>query len=377
MKKIASPQVPFINLPAQHRKLQAHILAALERTLAGAHFILGPETQALEKEIAGLCGARFGLGLNSGTDALLLSLRALEVGPGDEVIVPDFTFMATASAVMLAGATPVLADVDPVTYTLSPAAVKKCLTRRTRAIVPVHLYGQAADMTRLLALARTHRLAVVEDACQALGATWQGKPVGALGDAGCLSFFPTKNLGGIGDGGMVVTNRPELAARVKRLRNHGSEEKYRHLELGYNSRLDEVQSAVLRVKLPQLKRWNQQRRNLAGLYARALDASKLVLPAVRAGAGHVYHQYAVQTDLRDALAVHLKSRGVETAVHYPLALHQQPIFARLPSARRLFPVAEKLARRVLCLPITPETSPGQARRVAREINAFFDHKPSK
>jgi dTDP-4-amino-4,6-dideoxygalactose transaminase len=372
MKKAVSPPVKFINLPAQHRALQARIVAAFKRTLAGAHFILGPETQALEKEIAALCGARFGVGLNSGTDALLLSLRALNIGPGDEVIVPDFTFMATASAVMLAGATPVLADVDPITYTLTPEAVKQGLTRRTRAIIPVHLYGQAADMTSLLALAKAHRLAVVEDACQALGATWQGKPVGALGDAGCLSFFPTKNLGGIGDGGMVVTNRPELARRVQRLRNHGCQEKYRHLELGYNSRLDEVQSAVLRVKLPYLKKWNEQRRALARFYTRTLNADQVILPAVRSGAVHVFHQFAVQVAKRDALAAHLKAAGVETSVHYPLALHQQPLFAHLPSARRAFPVSENLARRVLCLPITPETSLAQAKRVAQAANAFFE-----
>jgi len=371
MKKAVTSPVKFINLPAQHRALQARIVAAFKRTLAGGHFILGPETQALEKEIAAVCAARFGVGLNSGTDALLLSLRALNLGPGDEVVVPDYTFMATASAVMLAGATPVLADVDPLTYTLTVEAVKKCLTRRTRAIIPVHLYGQAADMTGLLALAKAHRLAVVEDACQALGATWKGKPVGALGDAGCLSFFPTKNLGGIGDGGMVVTNRPELAARVKRLRNHGCEEKYRHLELGYNSRLDEVQSAVLRVKLPYLKKWNQQRQALAQLYTRSLNASRMVLPAVRAGAGHVFHQFVIQVNGRDALAAHLKGAGVETAVHYPLALHQQPLFAHLPSARRAFPVAENLARQVLCLPITPETSPVQAKRVVKLINEFL------
>ena len=371
MKKSVLSPVKFINLPAQHKKLQAGLLAALERTLAGAHFILGPETQALEKEIAALCGAHFGLGVNSGTDALVLSLRALNIGPKDEVIVPDFTFMATASAVMLAGATPVLADVDPATYTLTPEAVKKCLTGRTRAVIPVHLYGQAADMAGLLALAQARRLAVVEDACQAVGSTWEGKPVGALGDAGCLSFFPTKNLGGIGDGGMVVTNRPEVAARVKRLRNHGCEEKYRHLELGYNSRLDEVQAAVLRVKLPYLKRWNEQRRNLARVYARTLNPAHAVLPAVRSGAGHVYHQYAIQVERRDELAAHLKALGVETAVHYPLALHQQPLFAHLPSARRAFPVSENLARRILCLPITPETSATQACRVAKAINGFF------
>jgi len=269
---------------------------------------------------------------------------------------------------MLAGATPVLADVDPVTYTLTPAAVAQNLTRRTRAIIPVHLYGQAADMTGLLSLARARRLSVVEDACQALGATWEGKPVGALGDAGCFSFFPTKNLGGIGDGGMVVTNRPEVAARVKRLRNHGCEEKYRHLELGYNSRLDEVQSAVLRVKLPYLNRWNEKRRQLAQVYLQNLDANHAVLPAVRPGAEHVFHQFAIQVEQRDACAAYLKNAGVETAVHYPLALHQQPLFAHLPSAKRKFPVAENLARRVLCLPITPEISGQQVRQVARGLH---------
>jgi dTDP-4-amino-4,6-dideoxygalactose transaminase len=368
---MTSPRVKFINLPDQHRKMHKRLLASLSKVMAGGHFILGPEAQSLEKEVALLCGAPHGVGLNSGTDALLLALRALGVGPGDEVIVPDFTFVATASAVLLAGATPVLADIEPGTYCLSPAAVQAALTRRTKAIIPVHLYGQPANMTALLSLARRHRLAVVEDACQALGATWHGKPVGALGDAGCLSFFPTKNLGGMGDGGMAVTRHEKVAAAIRRLRNHGCEEKYFHKELGYNSRLDELQAAVLRVKLPYLKAWNARRQKLAAFYSQKLAQTPLTLPKVRAHAGHVFHQYAVMSDARDALRDYLGKAGIESAVHYPLALHQQPMLSRLPSARRRFPVSALAARQALCLPVTPELTNADAARVVSAILAFF------
>lgn len=362
--------VPFLQLAAQNRKLKKPLLAAIGRVLDGSRFIMGPETQALEREAAEVCGAKFGVGVNSGTDALLLALRALDIGPGDEVIVPDFTFIATASAVLLAGATPVLVDIEPDTFTLDPAQADKAVTRRTKAIIPVHLYGQAADMTALLALARRHNLAVVEDACQSLGATWKGKPLGALGDAGAVSFFPTKNLGALGDGGLVVTNRAALHARLRRLRDHGSDKKYLHEEVGYNSRLDDIQAAALRVKLPYLAGWNERRRELAARYAAGLAGTGVRTPAVRRGATHVYHQYALQVPRRDALQAFLAERGIGTAVHYPLPLHRQPALARLASARKKFPVSERVARSVLCLPIAPETTDRDADAVIRAVREF-------
>jgi len=367
----AASTVQFLDLPAQHRALKRPLLAAIGRVLDGAQFILGPETTALEAEIAALCQARHGLGVNSGTDALVLALRALDLGPGDEVIVPDFTFIATASAVVLAGAVPVLADIEPDTFTLDPAEVEKKITPRTKAVIPVHLYGHPADLTSLEQVAHRHRLALIEDAAQALGARWQGRSVGAWGMAGCLSFFPTKNLGGLGDGGMVVTNDERLAARVRRLRQHGADRKYFHDEIGCNSRLDEIQAAALRVKLRHLARWNERRRSLAALYTRGLERLEIGLPRTRRGAEPVFHQYSVRVPAREALQSHLAERGIRTAVHYPLPLHRQPALAGLPSAQDGFPVSERAAQEVLCLPVAPEVSPAQARAVVAAIADFF------
>jgi dTDP-4-amino-4,6-dideoxygalactose transaminase len=365
--------IKFLNLPLHQRALRKPLLAAMTRVLDGAHFILGPEVQALEKEVAAGCGAKFGVGVNSGTDALVLALRALNIGPGDEVLVPDFTFIATATSVLLVGATPVLVDVEPGTLTLDPKLAAKAVTRRTKAIIPVHLYGQPADMTAILALAKKHKLAVVEDACQSLGATWRGRQTGSLGDAGAISFFPTKNLGGIGDGGMLVTNRAEVAAHVKRLRNHGCDQKYIHLELGYNSRLAEIQAAALRVKLPHLEKWNRRRQYLAGLYAQGLSGTSVITPSVCKDAAHVFHQYAVLTPHRDALRKFLQVQGIETAIHYPMPLHTQPLLKGLASSKAAFPVSKRAAREVLCLPITPELTNAEAARVVEAIQAFF-HK---
>ncbi len=370
---LKNPKVKFLDLPKQQRPLRKSLMAALGRVVDGAHFILGPEVHALEKEVAAGCGAKYGIGLNSGTDALVLALRALHVGPGDEVLVPDFTFIATATSVLLVGATPVLVDVEPGTWTMNPKLAAHAITRKTKAMIPVHLYGQPADMTALMALAKKHKLGVVEDACQSLGATWCGKQTGSLGDAGAISFFPTKNLGAIGDAGMLLTNRDEVAAQVKRLRNHGSDQKYIHLELGYNSRLAEIQAAALRVKLPYLNRWNKRRQQLADRYARGLAATGVFTPVVRKDATHVFHQYAIMTPHRDALKNYLQVHGIETAIHYPMPLHAQPLLKKLPSAKGAFPVSKRAAREVLCLPITPEVTDAEAARVIETIQAFF-HK---
>jgi len=363
--------VPFINLPQQHKGLKKELLAVLGETLDSAQFIMGPQTKALEKELAHVCKAKHALGVNSGTDALILALRALDIGPGDEVIVPDFTFVATATAVMLVGATPVLVDIDEASFHLDLDAVQKSITRKTKAIIPVHLYGQAADMNRLMAIARKNKVAVIEDAAQAIGAMYRKMPVGAIGHVGCLSFFPTKNLGALGDAGMVMTNNADLAKRLNRLRQHGADRKYYHDELGVNSRLAEVKAAALRVKLPLLRAWNKRRQSIAAAYAKAFAKLPIFTPQVVKGNTHVFHQYAIRTAKRDLLQHYLLEKGISTAVHYPLPLHQQPVLSNNVSARRKFPNSDQAAKEVLCLPIVPETTDQDVKQVITQVQAFF------
>ncbi|MGH6692083.1 MAG: DegT/DnrJ/EryC1/StrS family aminotransferase, partial [Gammaproteobacteria bacterium] len=302
--------IPFVDLARQHQALRDDLIAAATRVVDSARFILGPEGEALEREVAVISGVRYAVGVASGTDALRLALTAVGVAPGDEVITPAFSFVASASTIVMVGATPVFVDIDPETYTLDVEAAARAITRRTRAIMPVHLYGQPAAMDRVAALARDHRLAVVEDAAQAVGATWKGRPVGAWGDAACLSFYPTKNLGACGDAGMILTDRDDIAERVRRLRHHGDGGRYRHVELGYASRLDELQAALLRVKLPRLAAWTEARRRLAARYRTLLEPSVVGLPVERAEARHVYHLFTVRHAQRDALAKALAELGV-------------------------------------------------------------------
>ncbi|MCK5243252.1 DegT/DnrJ/EryC1/StrS family aminotransferase [bacterium] len=363
-------KVPFLNLRAQNQALEKDLLITIQQVIRNSRFILGPETKALEQEVALFCQAKHAIGVNSGTDALMLALKALNIGPGDEVIVPDYTFIATATPVLMLGATPVLVDIEPETFTLDPELVLRAITSKTKAIIPVHLYGQPADMSRILKIARSKKIAVIEDAAQSLGSAWQGRPVGALGDMGCISFFPTKNLGALGDAGMVVTNSARLAKRLRSLRDHGAEVKYCHTELGYNTRLDEIQAAALRVKLPLLKHWNDRRKSIAAAYARGLPGSALELPLVRKHAEHVYHQYVVRSKKRDALQAYATRHGIGTAVHYPRPLHQQPVLAKLPSARKKFPHSEKAAKEILCLPIAPECTDQEIKRVIEVIKSF-------
>lgn len=345
--------IPQLDLTRQHAALADELLAATARVLASARFILGPEVQALERELAESGGARHGIGLNSGTDALLLALKAVGVGPGDEVITSAFSFVASASTVVLIGAAPVFVDIDPATYNLDPARLEAAITARTRAIVPVHLYGQPAAMDEIEAIARRRGIAVVYDAAQAVGASYAGRPVAAWGDASTLSFYPTKNLGGCGDGGMVLTTRDDVAERVRRLRDHGSTVKYVHVELGYSSRLDELQAALLRVKLRHLDAWTAARRRLAARYVEGLAGSGVATPVERPPARHVYHQFVVRAPGRDRLAAALAQRGVGTSIHYPTIIPCQPLFAR-PDAEREFPHSAQAAREVLGLPCFPE-----------------------
>ena len=352
----------------QHGALRAELISAAERVLTSCRFILGPEVASLESELAALCGTRHGIGVNSGTDALVLALKAVGVGAGDEVITPAFSFVASASAVVMVHALPVFVDIDPITYNLDPALVARAVTTRTRAIVAVHLYGQPAAMDAITDLARARGLAVIEDAAQAVGAAYAGRPAGSWGDAACLSFYPTKNLAACGDGGMVLTARDDVAEAVRRLRDHGSSRKYEHVELGYSSRLDELQAAFLRVKLRHLRLWNDRRRDIGARYRELLQGAPLALAQERAPAHHIYHQFTVRTPKRDALVAALADAGVGTAVHYPIPVPAQPLFA-VPDIDRAFPNAARAAAEVLSLPCFPELLDAEVRDVADAVRA--------
>ena len=358
--------IPQIDLKRQHATLRGELMDAAARVLDSCRFILGPEGQALERELAAVCGARHGVGTGSGTDALLLALKAVGVKPGDEVITSAFSFVASATTAVMAGATPVFVDIDPVTFNLDPAQVARAITPRTRAILPVHLYGQIAAMDAIGELARAHGLVVVGDAAQAVGATYAGRPVAGWGDVSILSFYPTKNLGGCGDGGMVLTTRDDVAERVRLLRDHGAPRRYTHVELGGCSRLDELQAALLRVKLKRLPEWNERRRAIAQRYRAALAGLPLGLPTERPPARHIYHQYTVRSSKREALAAALAGLGVGTSIHYPSTIPAQPVFSR-PNADRDFPAATQAAAEVLCLPCFPELTDGEVGQVVEAV----------
>ena len=368
---LAEP-VPQLDLSAQYAAIGAEIRTALERVMASHQFVLGPEGAALEEEIARLCGVAHGVGVASGTDALILALRACGVQPGDEVLLPPFTFVATGSAVSALGARPVFADIRPDTYNIDPAEFERRVTPRTRAIVVVHLYGLAADMDPILAFAKSRHLPVIEDNAQAIGASYKGRRTGSLGDAACLSFYPTKNLGAYGDAGMVVTNSAELAARVRTLRNHGQSAKYLSSEPGWNSRLDEIQAAILRVKLRHLSNWQRARRSHAAEYNRLLSQIPGVMPPLAPeGFEHIYHQYTIRIEQRDALQKFLSERKIGSTVYYPYPLHLQPLYASLGHQAGDFPHAERAAQQVLSLPMYPELRKEQIARVAENINTFI------
>lgn len=363
-------QIPFLNLVAQHSALQAELLPVIEQVLAKGHYILGPNVTALEHEIAGYCAARFGVGVNSGSDALTLALRALEIGPGDEVITTPFTYIAPAESIHQMGAKIVFADIDPRTFNLDAAAVASKITERTKAIIPVHLFGQPAPLNEIIALARPRGIQVVEDCAQAIGARYQSGPVGGLGVMGCFSFYPTKNLGADGDGGMVVTSDEALARKLKMLRAHGIERRYHHDLHGYNSRLDEIQAAILRVKLPHLNRWNARRAEIAQRYDSGLAGLPLTLPQAVHGSTHVYHVYALLSEQRDLLQAFLSDRGIATIIYYPLPLHLQKVNEDLRHREGDFPVAEEISRKILPLPMYPELTDEQVDYVVRTIRQF-------
>jgi dTDP-4-amino-4,6-dideoxygalactose transaminase len=364
--------VPQLDLAAQYAVIGPEVRAAIDRVLASQQFILGREGAALETEIAALCGATHGVGLASGTDALILALRACGVQPGDEVLLPPFTFVATGSAVSAVGAKPIFADILPGTFNLDPAEVERRLSPRARAIIVVHLYGLAADMDPILAFARARKLPVIEDAAQAIGASYKDKPAGSLGDVACLSFYPTKNLGAYGDAGMAVTNSESMAAHLRTLRNHGQTGKYVSNEPGLNSRLDEIQAAILRVKLAHLPEWQRARQGHAAEYTKRLAGIHgVTTPAVPAGSEHVFHQYTIRIPRRDALQQFLAERKIGSTVYYPVPLHLQPLYAALGHKPGDFPASERAAQEALSLPLYPELRNSQIARVASAIAEFF------
>ncbi|HKQ53650.1 MAG TPA: DegT/DnrJ/EryC1/StrS family aminotransferase [Pyrinomonadaceae bacterium] len=362
--------VPFVDLQTQYRTIKEEIDAAVARVLESAAFILGSEVEAFEAAFAEYVGARFCVGVTNGTAAIQLALMACGVGAGDEVIVPANTFFASAEAVSTANATPVFVDADPVSYNIDVSQIERAITERTRAILPVHLYGQAADLDPIFEIAERHNLVVIEDAAQAHGARYKGRRVGALARAGCFSFYPGKNLGAYGEGGAVVTNDAEVARTLRLLRDHGSERKYRHEIVGYNFRLEGIQGAVLGVKLRHLDKWNALRREHAARYGELLNGSQLLLPRELPDREHVYHLYVVQTQARDALQQTLAEAGVQTGIHYPVPIHLQPAYAALGHKAGDFPEAERQAARVLSLPMFPELTEKQIMHVAETIREF-------
>lgn len=369
--------VPLCDIQAQFRELAEPIREAVHRVLASGQVILGPEVAALESEVARYCGTSQGVGCASGSDALWLALEALEIGPGDEVIVPPFTFFATASAVCRAGARPVFADIDPVSFNIDPEQVENKITERTRAILPVHLFGQCAEMELLWRIAEAHDLYIIEDAAQAIGAEYHGKRSGTLGAAACLSFYPSKNLGAMGDAGMVVTGDPEWAARMTWLRTHGMEPKYHHKLIGWNARLDAIQAAILRVKLPHLDRWTEARQAAARRYDTLIADMGLEhflqRPVELPHRRHVFNQYVVRVAFgqRDELVRHLRSQKIGCEIYYPIPLHLQECLAFLGYRPGDFPVSEEAARCVLALPMFPDLTIDQQQRTLRACADFL------
>jgi dTDP-4-amino-4,6-dideoxygalactose transaminase len=367
--------IPLVDLVAQYEALKPELDAAILGALDGMQLYLGRNVRAFEEEFAAYCGVRECVGVGSGTDALHLALRALAIGAGDEVVVPSHTFFATAEAVALAGATPVFVDVDPVTRCLSAETALPAITEQTRALIAVHMHGQVAEMTALRDLTRRRGVALIEDAAQAHGADYAGRRAGGLADIACFSFYCSKNLGAFGEAGAVTTDDPTLAERVRILRDHGSRTRYHHDAIGMNARLDEVQAAVLRVKLPYLDGWNERRRRLAALYDDALRGTPVEAPATVEPARHVYHHYAVLAPRRDELAAYLRDRGIGIGIHYPVPCHRQPaiqgeVGASAPVGASL-PIAERIAEHVLSLPMYPELRDEHVAAIAAEVRRFY------
>jgi UDP-2-acetamido-2-deoxy-ribo-hexuluronate aminotransferase len=369
-------KIKLVDLLGQYSKIKPEIDEAITHVLASTQFIMGKEVGEFECAVAGYLGVKYAIGCASGTDALQIAMMVLGIGRGDEVITSPFTFVATAETIALLGATPVYVDIDPNTYNIDPSKIERAITARTKAIIPVDLYGQAADMDPIMEIARRHKLKVIEDAAQAFGAEYKGRKTGSFGDVACISFFPSKNLGAYGDAGMVTTNDEQLAERMRMISVHGSRKKYQHEILGLNSRLDTLQAAILGVKLKYLDGWNQLRQDFAAMYSAQLQGSSVVTPYVMPGCKHIYHQYSIRVpkDLgkaRDALLAHLNSKGIPTAVHYPIPLHLQKAFAHLGKKAGDYPVSEVVASEILSLPMHTELDEVQIGYITGEIKAFL------
>jgi dTDP-4-amino-4,6-dideoxygalactose transaminase len=371
--------VPFFNLTRQYQGIKDEILSATQRVYEKGRFILGEEVSAFEKEFSHYCGVRYGVGVGSGTDALYLALKAAGIGEGDEVVSVANSFIATALAISFAGAKPLFVDIDPKTYTMDPNSLELLLKRqrakgsrrKIKAILPVHLYGHPADMDSIMEIANRYDLVVIEDACQAHGAKYRNKKVGSLGIMGCFSFYPTKNLGGYGDGGMVVTTYQKYDQKLRLLRCYGERKKYHHILKGHNSRLDEIQAALLRVKLKYLDQWNEERRRKAEIYTEQLSPLGVVCPLEKKGAKHVFHLYAIQTKKRNSLQAFLKKRGIDTLIHYPIPIPFQKAYQELGYRGRDFPLTDQWSRKILSLPFFPEMKESEIEEVAQQIKIFL------
>jgi dTDP-4-amino-4,6-dideoxygalactose transaminase len=366
--------IPFVDLKAQYASIKDEVHAAINGVLESCQFTLGSEVAAFEQEFAAYSQAKFGVGVNTGTSALHLALLAAGVGPGDEVITVPFTFVATVAAIYYTGAKPVLIDIDPRSFTMDPAAVEAAITPRTKAILPVHLYGQPADMDPILAIARKRNLIVIEDAAQAHGAEYKGRRAGSMGDMGCFSFYPGKNLGAYGEGGMVVTNSPEYTRTIRMLRDWGAEKKYQHVLKGYNYRLEGIQGAVLRIKLRRLEAWTEARRAAAARYDKLFSGSPVAAPAAMPYARHVYHIYAVRTAHRQAWQDALQAKGIQSGIHYPIPVHLLPAYADLGYRAGQFPHSERAADEVLSLPMFPELTAQQTEQVGAAVIELARHR---
>lgn len=372
-KKRGEKMIPLVDLKTEYKVLKDEINQVIGEVLESGSFILGSKGIKLEEEISKYIGAAHGLGVANGTDALLLSLEALNIGYGDEVITTPFTFFATAEVIVRVGATPVFVDIDPLTFNMSPALIERAITERTKAIIVVHLFGQPADMDVIMEISRKHNLRVIEDACQSIGAAFQGKKVGSFGDVGCFSFFPSKNLGAYGDAGMIVTNDNELDCKIKSLRNHGSCKRYVHKHIGLNSRLDEIQAAILCIKFKWLDKWNKRRRELAAKYTRRLTGI-VDVPIVAADREHVFHQYCIRTIHREELAQFLHQKQIASGIYYPIPLHLQQAFDQLGYKNGDFPISECTSQKILALPINPLMTDKQQEQVISAIVEFFGDK---
>jgi len=378
--KQQTPMIPFLDLKAQFAGIRLEVMAAIAGVMESQSFIMGADVKLLEEELATMLEAKHAIACASGTDALILSLMAAGIGPGDEVITTPFSFIATAGSIAHVGAKPVFVDIDPVSYNIDAGLIPKAITEKTRAIMPVHLFGNPANMGPILEIAQVRKLLVIEDAAQAIGSRWMGRSIGTLGDFGCFSFFPSKNLGGAGDGGLITTNRDDMAERLRMLRVHGSKKKYHHDILGTNSRLDTLQAAILRVKARHLDEWTRGREANANRYRQVFQELQLESfvappPAPEAGIRHVYNQFTIRCRFRDALKVFLKSKGVPTEIYYPLCLHLQPALAYLGYQAGDCPAAEKASQEVLSLPVTAELTEEQQQWITQSIAEFYSRKP--